>query len=101
MALDYTKKKRRRGPDFLDVIHIALAVATAVLFVIVMIDNEKNIKIFPAVFFTAALLNLFDAIYQIKHLPHGKKNFVGIILSFILTLIMLAIGLWTIVPIYF
>lgn len=101
MALDYTKKKRRRGPDFLDVIHIVLAVATAVLFVIVMIDNEKNIKVFPSVFFTAALLNLFDAIYQIKHLPHGKKNFGGIILSFTLTLVLFGIGMWTVVPIYF
>lgn len=101
MALDYTQNKRRRGPEFLNIIHIVLAAATAVLFLLVMIDTDKNIKLFPAVFFTAALMNLFDAIYQIRHLPHGKKNFGGIVLSFFLTLVMLAIGLFTIVPIYF
>ena len=101
MALDYTQKKRRRGPNPMNVIHIALSATVVILFIIVMADVEGNLKVFPAIFFAAALLNLFDGIYQIQHLPHGKKNFGGIILSFFFTLILLAVGMFTIVPIYF
>jgi len=94
MALDYTKKTSRRGVPFMDVFHVTVSVAIIVLFIITAIDFDKNRRLIPFIMLGVAIMNGGDAIYQIQHLPHGRKNFGGVILSTVLCLFFLAIGMF-------
>ena len=89
MALDYTKKTKRRAVSFMDLLHTVLAAAALVLFIIVVKDFDANRKLLPFIVLTAAVMNGADGIYKIQHLPHGRKNLGGIFFSMVLAAIFL------------
>ena len=95
MALDYTKKISRSAENFWNVLHMILGVGDVVLFIIAMINTDKNRKLFPVIFLVAAIINGADVIYKIRNLPHGKKNLSGVVLSIFLTIIMLGLTFFT------
>lgn len=100
MALDYTKKTSRSRISIMNVIHVVLALSAIVLFIIAIIDTDKNKKLFPIIILIAAIMNGIDAIYKIRNLPRGKKNLSGVAVSIIICLVLLLIAFMVGVTIY-
>lgn len=96
MALDYTKKTARRGIPVMEIIHAILGIGILGLFIFMAIDLDKNRRLAPFLMWAVAVFNAGDVIYKIKHLPRGRKNIGGVLLSLGLTLIFAMIGayLW-------
>ena len=100
MALDYTKKTSRSGVSFWNVLHLMLGIGDVVLFIITMIDTDKNRRLIPIICLVAAVMNGADVIYKIRNLPHGKKNLSGVVWSLFLTILLLGITFFTGVVLY-
>lgn len=92
MALDYTKKTSRRGIPFIDIYHVIMSVAVVVLFIITIVDFDRNRRLLPYVMGLIALVDIGETIYKIQHLPHGKKNLGGVFLSAGLAILFLLIA---------
>jgi len=94
MALDYTKKTSRRGIPFMDVFHVAICAAIILLFIIMVIDFDRNRRLLPYIMLGVSVMNGGYAIYQIQHLPHGRKHLGGVFFSIGLSVFFFAIGLF-------
>lgn len=90
MALDYTKKTKGRGIPFINIFHTVMGVGVVVLFIITIIDFDRNRRLLPFVMLLIALVDISDVVYKIQHLPHGKKNLGGVFLSMGLAIVFLA-----------
>lgn len=100
MALDYTKKTSRRGISFMDILHTLLGVSVIVLFVLMLRNFDANRKLIPFIILIASVMNGAEAIYKIKHLPHGKKKLGGIFMNIGLTVLLLLIAAFTWIVFY-
>ena len=100
MALDYTKKTSRKRIPVLNIIHLVFGILALVILVFFIIDADRYKKLIPIMFLVASFMNGFEAVYKIKNLPHGKKNFSGVVGSMILAIIWILIALFTGVMIY-
>jgi len=78
----------------MDVFHVAISAAVIVLFIITAIDFDRNRRLLPFIMLGVAIMNGGDTIYQIQHLPHGRKNLGGVFLSIGLSILFLFIGLF-------
>lgn len=96
MALDYTKKTARRGIPFMDIFHAITGIGILAMFVFIAINFDRNRRLTPFLMWAVAVFNAGDVIYKIQHLPRGRKNIGGVLLSFGLTAAFALIGayLW-------
>ncbi|GEM_PF-3894930 len=78
----------------MDVFHVAVSAAVVVLFIITAVNFDNNRRLLPFIMLGVAVMNGGDAIYQIQHLPHGRKRLGGVFLSIGLSILFLMIGLF-------
>lgn len=74
-----------------DIVNTVLCVAMIVLAIIAFTDVQRNRWLFVPVFANGAIMSILSFIDQIKNAPRGKKNWLGIILSLILTIVLAVI----------
>ena len=71
-----------------DIVNIILCVAMIVLAIIAFTDVQRNRWLFVPVFANGAIMSILSFLNHIKNAPRGKKNWLEIILSLLLVIVM-------------
>ncbi len=93
------RQARRNSPRntslILDWVHIVIGVLVVIMAVAAFISPEKNMFLFPVIFFLAAVLNMVNGVYRYQQSGRDKRrkaSAVGLIMIAVFLLAVMAVS---------
>ena len=75
MALDYTKKAKRKIIRLDDLLHVITGTAIVRMMILALTDTEKHKTLFPVILILSGLLDIGEGLHKIITAPVGRKKF--------------------------
>ncbi len=98
--LDYTQKSMKPRRDLFGYLHIILSIAVMAMAVLTFLDVTRYRVLFPAVFLTAGLLDLFEAAGTFRVSVRGKKRWGSILLDLLAAAVLFALAGVSLIAVY-
>lgn len=95
-----TRRGDRHSGLILDVIHLVIGILIVVLGFLSFLNPEKNMILFPFIFFLAAALNGVSGIFELKSQGRDKKKFRAGLLHGAGALLLTALGVLSAISIW-
>ncbi len=89
------RQARRNSPRntslILDWVHIVIGVLVVIMAVAAFINPEKNMFLFPVIFFLAAVLNMVNGVYRYQQSGRDKRQKASAVGLIIIAVFLLAV----------